>query len=117
VAAATRTSLALVQREGWRREHLQALVQRFRKGCRELGYTLTDSNTPIQGLLLGEAATALAASRALEARGILVTAIRPPTVPAGSARLRLTFSATHRESDVDILLDALAGLQAAGVAA
>jgi 8-amino-7-oxononanoate synthase len=117
VAAATRTSLALVQREGWRREHLQALVQRFRKGCRELGYTLTDSNTPIQGLLLGEAATALAASRALEASGILVTAIRPPTVPAGSARLRLTFSATHRESDVDTLLDALAGLQAAGVAA
>jgi len=117
IAAATRTSLALVQQEHWRRQHLQALVQRFRKGCRELGYTLTKSNTPIQGLILGEASAALAASHALEAKGILVTAIRPPTVPAGTARLRLTFSATHRESDVDMLLDALMGLRVAGVAA
>jgi 8-amino-7-oxononanoate synthase len=116
VAAATRTSLALIQQEHWRREHLQHLIQRFRTGCLQLGYSLTDSHTPIQGLLLGEAGVALAASRALEAAGLLVTAIRPPTVPAGTARLRITFSATHTETDVDLLLDALATLSTVAAA-
>lgn len=110
VAAATRTSLQLLQREQWRREHLQALVQRFRHGCSELGFALTDSATPIQGLLLGSAEAALQASRVLEAQGLLVTAIRPPTVPANTARLRITFSAAHSTAEVDRLLAALARL-------
>ena len=58
--------------------------------------------------MLSDLPPALAASRALERRGFLVSAIRPPTVPAGTARLRVTFSATHEESQVDALVDALA---------
>jgi 8-amino-7-oxononanoate synthase len=75
------------------------------------------STTPIQPVFAGTADRAVAWSRALEARGILVTAIRPPTVPEGGARLRVTFSALHEEDHVDRLLDALAPLaQEPGVA-
>jgi 8-amino-7-oxononanoate synthase len=111
VAEATRVSLALVRREPWRRDHLRDLVARFRRGAAELGLALMPSETPIQPLVLGSAERALAWSRALEARGILVTAIRPPTVPEGSARLRITFSAAHSETDVDSFLAALEGLR------
>ncbi len=110
VAEAVRASLKLVREESWRRERLRALVARFRAGAEHLGFALAPSPTPIQPLILGGAEAALAASRHLRARGILVTAIRPPTVPEGSARLRVTFSATHEESHVDRLLDALAAL-------
>lgn len=112
LAAATRCSLALVQQEHWRREHLQKLISRFRHGCEQLGLALTDSSTPIQAVLLGTPGNALAASRALEERGLLLTAIRPPTVPAGSSRLRITLSAAHSEQDVEALLAALACLPA-----
>jgi 8-amino-7-oxononanoate synthase len=107
VAEAARASLRIVRAEPWRREHLQALVTRFRTGVKKLGYPLTASLTPIQPLILGEARAALVASRHLRARGILVPAIRPPTVPEGSARLRITFSAAHEETHVDRLLTAL----------
>jgi 8-amino-7-oxononanoate synthase len=86
------------------------LIARFRAGTRQLGLPLADSPTAIQPLVLGDAAHTVAASRALEAAGFLVTAIRPPTVPAGKARLRVTLSATHETRDVDRLLDALAQL-------
>ena len=111
VAEATRASLRLVQTEPWRREHLQALVARFRAGAAAHGLKLLPSNTPIQPLILGESAQALAASRQLLARGLLVPAIRPPTVPAHSARLRITFSAAHSFEQVDRLLEALATLE------
>ena len=118
VAAATRAALALVRDEPWRRERVAAHVARFRAGARSLGLALLDSQTPIQPVIFGEPATALAASEALRERGLLVAAIRPPTVPAGSARLRITLSAAHAESDVDRLLDALASLpRASGRAA
>ena len=117
VAVATRTSLRLAQQDSWRREHLLALVQRFRRGASELGLRLLDSPTQIQALLLGTPERALAASRQLEAQGILVTAIRPPTVPPGTARLRITFSAAHTEQQVDMLLAALAALQLPALAA
>lgn len=107
VAAATRVSLAKARAEHWRRETLAALIARFRRGAGELGYALMDSNTPIQPIRVGEDARALALSRALAERDILVTAIRPPTVPDGQARLRVTLTAAHREEDVDRLLDAL----------
>ncbi len=101
------------------RSHLAGLVRRFREGASALGYTLMPSQTPIQPILVGDNDTALALSRALEARGILVTAIRPPTVPAGEARLRVTLSAAHQAAQVDRLLDALAecrsGLPCSGV--
>jgi 8-amino-7-oxononanoate synthase len=107
VAAATRASLRLAQQEDWRRERLQVLIKRFRSGASQLGLRLMDSQTPIQPLLVGEAARAMALSTALQGHGILINAIRPPTVPTGTARLRITFSANHSEAHVDRLLDAL----------
>ena len=107
VAAATLVSLDKARREPQRRAHLNALIQRFRRGAAELGYTLMDSDTPIQPILIGDDGAALALSRALAAHGVLVSAIRPPTVPEGQARLRVTLSAAHREADVDRLLGAL----------
>jgi 8-amino-7-oxononanoate synthase len=107
VAEATRAALRLVQQQDWRRDRLQALVSRFRDGAAQLGLELVASPTPIQPLIVGESATALRWSEALRDRGILISPIRPPTVPAGSARLRITFSAPHTEAQVDRLLDAL----------
>jgi 8-amino-7-oxononanoate synthase len=107
VAVATLAALRLVESQDWRREHLQALVQRFRAGAAQLGLQLYDSATPIQPVLAGTPQAALYWSRALREAGILITAIRPPTVPQGTSRLRITFSAGHSEAQVDRLLDAL----------
>ena len=107
LAAASRAALQLVRDGDGRREQLARLVQRFRAGAAQLGLQLSDSVTPIQPLLVGAAPTALRLSEALRARGILVTAIRPPTVPEGSARLRITLSAAHTGTQVDRLLEAL----------
>jgi len=108
MAEATRASLRLVQQEPWRRERLQELINRFRSGAEELGLPLMDSQTPIQPILAGSVERALEWSSRLEQRGILVSAIRPPTVPEGSARLRVTLSASHSDEQVDRLLEALA---------
>jgi 8-amino-7-oxononanoate synthase len=110
VAAATRESLRLADTESWRRERVAAHVNRFRHAALASGLTLAPSNTPIQPIVLGSAARALAASDALWTRGIWVAAIRPPTVPDGSARLRVTLSAAHRDADVDRLVDTLAAV-------
>src|SRR5205085_1985516 len=88
VAAATRCALELSQTESWRRERLLCLTARFRRQAREAGVPLADSPTPIQPVLFGSAAAALAAQRELEEAGFWVVAIRPPTVPPGSSRLR-----------------------------
>ena len=108
VACATLKSLELLRTEGWRREHLNKLIARFREGAAAIGLTLMDSATPIQPILIGDSARALRLSALLRARGLLVTAIRPPTVPAGSARLRVTLSAAHSEAQLELLLHALA---------
>lgn len=108
VAAATLKSLALLQSENWRREKLNALIAQFRKGCEQLGLQLMDSDTPIQPILIGESDKAVAMSQALEKQGIFISAIRPPTVPQGSARLRVTLSAAHTEAQVEQLLSGLA---------
>lgn len=110
VAAATRAALRLIQRESWRRERLHELIAHFRRGALQLGLQLLHSETAIQPIVLGTASAALLASEALLERGFLVSAIRPPTVPDGTARLRFTLSAAHTEADVDHLLDALAEL-------
>ena len=107
VAAATLVSLEKARRESWRRDKLAALIARFRRGAAALGYELMASDTPIQPILIGGDGDALALSRVLAERGLRVTAIRPPTVPEGQARLRVTLSAAHEEADVDLLLDAL----------
>ncbi|QQN49789.1 8-amino-7-oxononanoate synthase [Stutzerimonas balearica] len=108
VACATLKSMELLRSEGWRREHLQRLVARLREGAAQIGLTLMDSPTPIQPVLIGDSARALRLSALLRERGILVGAIRPPTVPAGSARLRITLSAAHSEAQLERLLQALA---------
>jgi 8-amino-7-oxononanoate synthase len=107
IAAATRAALRLVQQEPWRRERLHAHVQRFRAGATALGLPLSPSMSPIQPLIVGTSARALALSEALNGYGFLISAIRPPTVPQGSARLRVTLSAAHSEAQVDALLEAL----------
>ena len=107
VAVATLASLQIARSEEWRRENLRALVQRFRTGAQQLALELQDSATPIQPVILGNEQRTLDVSARLEEQGLLVTAIRPPTVPKGSARLRVTFTALHTEADVDRLLAAL----------
>jgi 8-amino-7-oxononanoate synthase len=108
VAAATRTALRLVATEGWRREKLAQLVARFRELATARGLPLLDSPTAIQPVIFGAESAALAASESLREAGFWVGAIRPPTVPAGTARLRITLSAAHREADVEALVEALA---------
>lgn len=110
LAATARVAVALARRGDDRREHLAALIARFRTGAAQLGLPLAASTTPIQPLLLGDSAAAMRAAAALEAHGLLVAAIRPPTVTAGTARLRITLSAAHGEADVDRLLDALGAI-------
>ncbi|MFK2878245.1 8-amino-7-oxononanoate synthase [Rhodanobacter hydrolyticus] len=107
LAAAARAAVEVARGETWRREKLQSLIARFRAGAMQLGLPLMTSHSAIQPLLLGNAQTALAAAQALEQHGLLVTAIRPPTVPQGQARLRITLSASHEDEHVDQLLDAL----------
>ncbi|QIB51007.1 8-amino-7-oxononanoate synthase [Pseudomonas sp. OIL-1] len=107
VACATLKSLQILREQNWRREHLGRLIAQFRAGVSALGLQLMDSPTPIQPIIIGSSERAVAVSAALRERGILVTAIRPPTVPRGTARLRVTLCAAHSESDVAQLLDAL----------
>lgn len=111
LAAATLVSLQVLREEDWRREQLRALVSRFRREVAALGYELMPSPTPIQPILAGTPERALAWSSGLLAQGVLISAIRPPTVPDGSARLRVTFSALHTDAHLDRLLEALAHLR------
>ena len=135
VAAASRKALEIAQREAWRRERVLALTARFRAGARQLGVPVmgvpgshapaggtgaagtggsrhpgvqaAQPLTPIQPVMMGSAEAALQAQRELSTAGFCVVAIRPPTVPRGSARLRVTLSAAHTEAQVDALLEAL----------
>lgn len=112
LAAATLAAIDIIEQDDGRRQHLQDLIKRFRLGAGQLGLRLLSSRTAIQPVLVGDAAEAVAASAELERRGILVSAIRPPTVPVASARLRVTLSALHQERHVDQLLDALGDIPA-----
>ncbi len=113
LAVAAAESLRIVREEPWRRAHLQELIGRFRAGASALGLQLLPSQTAIQPLLLGDAGTALRWSEQLLARGLLVPAIRPPTVPRGQSRLRVTLSAAHTVAEVERLLQALADIAGA----
>jgi 8-amino-7-oxononanoate synthase len=110
VAEATRAALQRVIADSWRRDKLQALTARFAQGATQLGLPLMPSQSAIQPLLVGDSLRALQLSEALLQQGILIGAIRPPTVPQGSARLRITFSALHDEAHIDRLLDVLGKL-------
>jgi 8-amino-7-oxononanoate synthase len=107
VASATVAAIKIAQQENWRRAKLASLIARFRRGAMERGFRLPDSQTPIQPLPIGDNALAVRAAKMLESRGFLVAAIRPPSVPEGGARLRITLSVAHENADVDALLDAL----------
>ena len=112
LAAASLRSLEIVRSEGWRRELLKQHIAYFRAGAAQLGLPLSPSSTPIQPLLLEDANRALFYAEQLEARGFLIRAIRPPTVPPNTARLRITLTANHQRDDVDLLLNALQSIQA-----
>ncbi|MGZ8186517.1 MAG: 8-amino-7-oxononanoate synthase [Methylobacter sp.] len=108
IAEATRASLKLVIGENWRRDKLEKLTARFRSGAQQLGLQLMASSSPIQPIVIGDSKRAVEISNVLLNAGFLISAVRPPTVPQGSARLRVTFSAMHEEQQIDRLLDALA---------
>lgn len=108
LAEATRASLERMRTEPWRRARLQALVRQFRVGVEQLGLPLLPSFTPVQAIMLGSVERALEASRLLRERGLQVSAIRPPTVPQGQARLRVTLCSTHSDEDMQRLLGGLA---------
>lgn len=110
LAEAACCALDLVERERWRADHLSALIERFRRGAAQLGLTVTASSTPIQPLLIGAARRAAEISDELFERGIFIAAIRPPTVPRHTARLRISLTAVHTEAQVDYLLSALSDL-------
>ena len=107
-AAATLVAVKHARRDQWRREKLIGLVGRFRTAAQRHGLELLASDSPIQPVMCGDDGTSLAMSAALENAGYLVTAIRPPTVPEGKARLRVTLSALHMAAEVDALVDVLA---------
>ena len=107
VAAASLASLVLVRTENWRREKLQTLIEQFRKGAAELGIATMNSLTPIQPIMIGDDKKAIVIGQELESRGFLLGVIRTPTVPLGSARLRVTLSTNHTEQNIKQLLEAL----------
>ncbi len=107
IAAATLASLQLIKTESWRRENLFARINQFKNACNQLGIDVAESTTPIQPLIIGNDAQALAVSNALLDEGILVQAIRPPTVAENTARLRITFSASHSDQQVEQLVATL----------
>lgn len=114
VAAASLEALGLVKEESWRREYLATLIRRFRLGAEQLCLPLMPSASAIQPLLVGDAERAVALSERLREGGFLISAIRPPTVPTGTSRLRITLSAAHSEQQVDQLLDHLAACWTVG---
>lgn len=108
VAAASREALKLIDTENWRREKLHGLIAYFRSGAAQLEIPLLDSITPIQPVMIGDDSRTMAVGERLFEAGFWVAAIRPPTVPRGSARLRITLNAEHSEQDIDQLLETLA---------
>jgi len=107
LACALMASLELIEQEESRRNHLRALVGRLRQRLEDLPWRLRASDTPIQPLIVGDNRAALDLAEGLRSRGIWVPAIRPPTVPAGTARLRIVLSAAHSVEHVDELAAAL----------
>ncbi len=108
LAAASLTALQLLGEEAWRRTHLEQLIDLFRRGAEQSGLPLMASSSAIQPLLVGDPERAMRLSLRLRERGFLISAIRPPTVPTGTSRLRITLTAAHSPEQVTALLDALA---------
>ena len=111
LAHAVLKSLALIEREEWRRKKLMQLIGRLKRELQSLRWRLLLSVTPIQPVIIGESSEVLQISNALRERGFLIPAIRPPTVPQGSARLRISLSASHSIEDVKQLAMVLRELE------
>lgn len=110
LAETLRESLLLLERESWRRSKLEDLIRYFKQRAKQLELPLMESDTAIQPLMVGESQKALQLAEKLQQQGILITAIRPPTVPENSARLRITLSANHEIADIDFLFNILESL-------
>ena len=108
LAEALRAALGIVRADDARRHRLHANIARFRAGAATLPWRVPASDTAIQPIVVGDSAAAVALAGRLAERGFWVPAIRPPTVPANTARLRVSLSAAHAPADVDALLAALA---------
>jgi 8-amino-7-oxononanoate synthase len=106
-AHAISAAVAWVKQADDERAHLQALIQQFKAGISDLGLVAGESSTAIQPLIIGDADKAVAVANKLRERGLWITAIRPPTVPKGTARLRITLTAAHQPSDISLLLNEL----------
>ncbi len=107
IACASSASLQLVRNQHWRREKLHNLIGQFRNGAEQIGLRLMGSNTPIQPILINDDQLVSTVNQQLRDKGFMVGAIRPPTVPAGTGRLRITLSANHSDEQIDQLLEAL----------
>lgn len=104
-------SLVLIKREGWRRRKLIQLTDHLKKELQLLRWNLLPSDTPIQPVIIGGNSEVMQIRNALQERGILIPAIRPPTVPKNSARLRISLSAAHSTKDIERLAAALRELE------
>ena len=102
-------SLRLLDREPWRREQLQGLSRRLRRGLARGGFQVLSEQGPIVPVLVGRTEPTLALARALWRRGVYAPAMRPPTVPRGRCRIRFTVTAAHQPEDMDQAVEALAG--------
>ncbi|WP_407280517.1 8-amino-7-oxononanoate synthase [Aromatoleum evansii] len=111
LATALLKSLDLIEHGDTRRVHLATLIEHLRTGLQLRRWQLMPSRTPIQPVVIGDNAETLAAARALWDAGLWVPAIRPPTVPQGSARLRISLTAAHTHQDVERLVAALNDLE------
>jgi 8-amino-7-oxononanoate synthase len=107
IAASTLAALDVIEQEPWRQVKLQQHIQTLRSALQQQGWQLMDSQSAIQPIIIGQAEDALAVSQALLEQGLLVSAIRPPTVPQGTSRLRITLSAAHSDEMVARLVDVL----------
>ena len=108
IAVATIESLRLIKNEPQHRENLQRNIDYFKQCANESSLTLSNSDTAIQPIIIGDVEKTVQLSQSLLDKGLLITAIRPPTVPKGTARLRITLSATHTKTQIDQLVDSIA---------
>ncbi len=114
LAPAVEASLDLIRTEGWRRDALRGHIERLKRGLADTSLRRVPSDSPIQPVVCGSNAAAMAASGHLRERGLIVSAIRPPTVAEGTSRLRISLSAAHAPADVDRLVAALRELDSRG---
>ncbi|GMA65729.1 8-amino-7-oxononanoate synthase (plasmid) [Alicyclobacillus fastidiosus] len=106
VLAAAMRAIEIIQTEGARRDHLHALTKRLRRGLLDAGFEVLPGTAPIIPIILGDPLHTLEFSRHLEENGVFATAIRPPTVPPGTSRIRFTLMATHTDDDIEHIIQA-----------